>query len=382
MRLIRDILKEKRSASRDKGMEPAEKLFDTSTMDEFVLDDLPGTQEDLKLEPELDERLAKPAPYSEAEEDDDENMFGDLRPLSPVRVSPRKMQMRHEAVDDLSEDLDDSYDDESETGDVRPSGKFDGDAFMQRLNSTSSETSLPADDPFDKLSGQQSSGASKQASPSPLKSMRAQFRDQSRVTRPVPVEQPARQPNADNRSVDELKPLADATDLSPIDIPAPTTGRGGNRSGRVKTRLLGFSAGALGHDDPFAKGESNSDGMFPVGWVVVVSEMGRGASFPLFDGVAKVGRGTDQSVCLNFGDNSISRENHISIAFDSEQNKFYVGHSGKSNLVRLNGKPLLSTEELHSKDLIRLGETTLRFIAFCTEDFGWTMAQDEMVKHG
>ena len=373
MRLIRDILKEKRTASRDQGMEQA----DQSEMDEFVLDDAPGPQEDLTLEPELDERPDMSGSDADSEGDDEDKMFDDLKPLSPVRVAPRKVKTHHETAADGFERQDESEERDTETADSRDPGGFDGDAFMKRLNGDPSDTPLPDDDPFDKLSGQQSMGAAKQVSPSPLKSMRAQFRDQPRPARPVAVEQP----RAEARSVEDLTPLADATDLSPVDIPGPTAGRGGNRSGRVKTRLLGFSAGALDIDDPFAKEESNSDGMFPVGWVVVISEMGRGASFPLFDGVAKVGRGTDQSVCLNFGDNSISRENHISIAFDSEQNKFFVGHSGKSNLVRLNGKPLLSTEELRSKDLIRLGETTLRFIAFCTEDFGWTMAEDEMIKH-
>ena len=114
---------------------------------------------------------------------------------------------------------------------------------------------------------------------------------------------------------------------------------------------------------------------------MVVSEMGRGASFSLQDGVTRVGRGTDQTVCLNFGDNSISRDNHVSIAFDSEQNKFFIGHSGKTNMVRVNNVPLLSTEELKNKDLIRLGETTLRFIAFCADDFSWTQSEEQVARH-
>ena len=133
-------------------------------------------------------------------------------------------------------------------------------------------------------------------------------------------------------------------------------------------------------DDPFEK-SARLDDKFPVGWLVVISEMGRGASFALHDGVSKVGRGTDQTVCLDFGDNSISRDNHISIAFDAEQNRFFVGHSGKANLVRINNVPLLSTEELHSKDLIRIGETTLRFIAFCEDDFGWEAPEEQVSRH-
>ncbi|MEM6888970.1 MAG: FHA domain-containing protein [Pseudomonadota bacterium] len=191
-----------------------------------------------------------------------------------------------------------------------------------------------------------------------------------------PLAEKAPQPAAD-QEVEHLTPLADA--LQPTAAPAPSSGGGLARSGRVRTRLLGFTTGSLGNDDPFQKNtKSGSD--FPVGWLVVVSELGRGASFSLHDGVTTVGRGTDQTVCLDFGDNSISRENHISIAFDAEQRKFFIGHGGKANLVRLNNTPLLSTEELSSKDMIRLGETTLRFIAFCDDDFNWDAQSDGMAQ--
>ena len=56
--------------------------------------------------------------------------------------------------------------------------------------------------------------------------------------------------------------------------------------------------------------------------------------------------------------------------------RFYLGHGGKMNLVRLNGRPVLSTEELDSNDLIRIGETTLKFVAFCGPDFSWAGSDD------
>jgi pSer/pThr/pTyr-binding forkhead associated (FHA) protein len=101
---------------------------------------------------------------------------------------------------------------------------------------------------------------------------------------------------------------------------------------------------------------------------------GRGASFTLFNGVSAIGRGDDQPVKLDFGDNSISRSNHAVVAYDSEQRKFFLGHGGKANIVRLNGKPVLSTEELRHNDKIRIGETTLRFLALCDADFDWSDA--------
>ena len=164
---------------------------------------------------------------------------------------------------------------------------------------------------------------------------------------------------------------ADITTQGEMQVPPPAAGRGANRSGRVKTRLLGFNPESLGLASPFEKAESRANAAFPVGWLAVVAGPGRGASFPLHDGVARIGRGDDQTVCLNFGDNSISRDNHVSVAFDAEQNAFFIGQSGRSNIVRLNNKPLLSTEQVRTGDQIRVGETTLRFVALCGEGFSW-----------
>ena len=112
--------------------------------------------------------------------------------------------------------------------------------------------------------------------------------------------------------------------------------------------------------------------MFPYGWMVVLDGPGKGASFPLLAGISQIGRDEDQAVQLDFGDTSISRSNHAAIAFDDEERAFFIGHGGKSNLVRLNGKPLLSTERLKNGDIIRIGETTLRLVALCDETFSWS----------
>ncbi|MBT8409108.1 MAG: FHA domain-containing protein [Alphaproteobacteria bacterium] len=163
------------------------------------------------------------------------------------------------------------------------------------------------------------------------------------------------------------------------------SGRASRRAGRVKTRLLGFQPVDDLASDIFetANGASKKTGgagtqvMFPVGWIVVAKGDGRGASFTLFSGVSQIGRGDDQAIKLDFGDTSISRSNHAAVAYDEETGKFFLGHGGKSNIVRLNGKPVLSTEELTSNDVIRIGETTLRFIALCGEDFDWISDADE-----
>lgn len=150
--------------------------------------------------------------------------------------------------------------------------------------------------------------------------------------------------------------------------PAPT------RKGRAKTRLLGFrSSNDVGNDvfDETSSSPKPQSNRFPVGWLVVTDGPGRGASFALYAGVSQIGRSEDQAIALNFGDTAISRANHAAIAYDEEQNAFFVGHGGKANIVRLNGQPILSTEVLNNADLIRIGVTTLRFVALCGAEFGW-----------
>jgi len=185
----------------------------------------------------------------------------------------------------------------------------------------------------------------------------------------------------ESEPVPTREPQAEASPepIVPVNVPAPAAGRARRQAGRVKTRLLGFSSDNGGETDLFAAGNTadpTAQTMFPVGWIVVVSGPGRGNAFALFNGVSQIGRGEGQAIRLDFGDNSISRSNHAAIAYDPEQKGFYLGHGGKTNLVRLNGNPVLSTEPIQSGALIRIGETTLRFAALCGEDFDWDKSQE------
>lgn len=146
------------------------------------------------------------------------------------------------------------------------------------------------------------------------------------------------------------------------------------RKSRTKTRLLGFDKSDGRVVDLFANPvELPSQGTrFPVGWIVVVTGPGRGESYTLQAGMSQIGRGEDQAISLDFGDGAISRTNHAAIVYDPESFQFYLGHGGKSNIVRLNDKPVISNEMLKNGDLIRLGETTLRFVALCDAAFNWS----------
>lgn len=146
------------------------------------------------------------------------------------------------------------------------------------------------------------------------------------------------------------------------------------RRRRTKTRLIGFDQGEGQVVDLFGESDNNAKVntvKFPVGWIAVVEGKGRGEVFALQTGMSQIGRGEDQAVRLDFGDTAISRSNHAAIVYDPEMHKFLLGHGGKSNVVRLNDQPLISNEVIKTGDLIRIGETTLKFVALCDEKFNW-----------
>jgi hypothetical protein len=180
---------------------------------------------------------------------------------------------------------------------------------------------------------------------------------------------PEAEPNPDDMASRALRALKQAEEqLEARGIPASALYEGEG----AKTRVLGFHARDLETDAISAVArKSAGDVRFPAGWIVVVEGPGRGAYFAVTNSVSSIGRGLDQSICLNFGDATISRNNHAAIAYDAEQNRFFLGHGNKSNIVRRNGMPVLSTEELMDGDSIRIGKTTLRFVALCGPGFTW-----------
>ncbi len=231
-------------------------------------------------------------------------------------------------------------------------------------------------DPFDRLEAEG-------AGPAPVveRERSSPFQRPETADRRPPAP-PERSPRADRPRTRLSGDLSAQLDREGVEMPSPAVGRAARRSGRVvKTRLLGFGDG-VAEPDPFDPAAAALAGRsaFPTGWIVVIAGPGRGHAFTLFNGVSQIGRGEDQAVRLDFGDTSISRSNHAAVAYDQRRRKFYLGHGGKANLVRLNGKPVLSTEELPDGSIITIGETTLRFVALCGAEFDWDRTGDDDVE--
>ncbi|WP_423068274.1 FHA domain-containing protein [Devosia sp. CN2-171] len=125
------------------------------------------------------------------------------------------------------------------------------------------------------------------------------------------------------------------------------------------------------HPAPAGPAGAVAEANLPVGWITVISGPGRGNYLPVFAGMNSLGRDVANRLPVNFGDEAISRADHAFLVFDDEQRKFWIQHGGKSNLVRLNGVPVMAPMPLGNGDMVRVGGTELRFTAFCDDSFDW-----------
>jgi pSer/pThr/pTyr-binding forkhead associated (FHA) protein len=98
-----------------------------------------------------------------------------------------------------------------------------------------------------------------------------------------------------------------------------------------------------------------------VGVLKVVDGPGKGQERPVFSGTNQVGRSADNRIPLDFGDNTISRQQHAVIAYDGSSGDFRIFDGGKQNPVSVNGERLSGDRSLSDGDTIKIGLTTLRF---------------------
>lgn len=111
-----------------------------------------------------------------------------------------------------------------------------------------------------------------------------------------------------------------------------------------------------------------------VGWLVVVEGPGRGAALPIGYGNNRIGRASTEQICLDWGDDQVSRENHAIITYDGKHRKFYVQQGGGRNLTHVDDELVMVPIEVKGGEAIQMGQTRCRFVPFCGADFDW---QDE-----
>lgn len=97
-----------------------------------------------------------------------------------------------------------------------------------------------------------------------------------------------------------------------------------------------------------------------VGKLTIVEGPGAGQSVNIYTGTNQIGRGDDMRVQINFGDDTISRQQHAVITFDSKALEVRIYDGGKPGGLWVNGTRVTADEAIKFGDTIKLGETTLK----------------------
>ncbi len=109
-----------------------------------------------------------------------------------------------------------------------------------------------------------------------------------------------------------------------------------------------------------------------VGWMVIVDGPGRGHAMAFSSGMNSIGRGPDNDLIVDFGDEEIAIEPHAFIVYDDKERAFHATHAGQNSLVRVDGQPLLAATPVDTGSNMVIGETTLRLATFCGPEFDWS----------
>lgn len=107
-----------------------------------------------------------------------------------------------------------------------------------------------------------------------------------------------------------------------------------------------------------------------VGWLVCVEGKEKGRDFRIHSENNFIGRSEKMDICVH-GDETISRENHAIISFDSRECQYYYSPGSSKNISRVNDKPVFQTVNLTAYDKIEIGTTKMIFVPYCKEGFGW-----------
>lgn len=116
---------------------------------------------------------------------------------------------------------------------------------------------------------------------------------------------------------------------------------------------------------------SGSDGAKPVvGWLVCVEGPNYGEDFRLVAGRNFIGRANNMDVVLS-KDMAVSRNKHLVIIYDPVQNEFIVQAGESKELAYHNGKAIIEPTKVNANDTIKLGESILMLVPFCSDTFSW-----------
>ena len=121
---------------------------------------------------------------------------------------------------------------------------------------------------------------------------------------------------------------------------------------------------------PMTAASDSSFERLTVGWLVCLTGVNRGLSFPIYSGDNHIGRNSNMNIRLK-DETTISREDHAILHFDADLNEFSIIPYSTTNPTVVNDNYVKAKKKLSDHDLIQLGDCQLLFIQLCGEHFRW-----------
>lgn len=107
-----------------------------------------------------------------------------------------------------------------------------------------------------------------------------------------------------------------------------------------------------------------------VGWLTAINGKEKGRDYRIHSDNNFIGRDQSMDICIDY-DETISREKHAILSFDTRSLSFFLSPSEGRSIIRVNDVPIYQTTKLNDFDKIELGETLLIFRSLCGENFSW-----------
>jgi hypothetical protein len=106
------------------------------------------------------------------------------------------------------------------------------------------------------------------------------------------------------------------------------------------------------------------------GWLVCIVGAEKGHDYRIKAQRNFIGRDAGMDIAIQ-GDETISREKHAVISYDSKTNSFRLAPGDGRGMTYLNDQPVDMPTVLKAYDKIEIGQSQFLFIPFCGESFTW-----------
>lgn len=174
---------------------------------------------------------------------------------------------------------------------------------------------------------------------------------------------------------DEVRVQLDAAPAAPQSKPASPAASAPSDSDH--TQVWTASDAASDRDetlptDAYANSSAAIDVGVTAGLLILTEGPQRGRVFAVNLGRNRIGRGADNDIVLDTGDPAISKDDHLVIAADPKNQRFFLVPGNSTNLAYLDDQPLLETCEIADKTVIQIGETKLVFIQLFGNYLDWS----------